>query len=178
MSAIYAFLMLASAQQPAATTPPPAPPPCASKQHAAFDFWVGEWDVYPNGSEKLAAHSRIERLYDGCAVRENWMPLKGAGGGSLNSYEAETGQWHQTWIGASPGRVEFVGGATQDGKMVLTGLWKNIAGRGKHALIRMTYSKVDDGAVRQHGEASRDHGLTWTTSFDFIYRRRKEPLPK
>ena len=48
------------------------------------------------------------------------MPLNGADGGSLNSMEPETGRWHQTWIGSSPGRVEFVGGPVADG-MVLTG---------------------------------------------------------
>src|SRR3546814_2025263 len=47
---------------------PPAPqqPICDSEQHAAFDFWVGEWDVFPNreGAAKVA-DSRIERLYAG-----------------------------------------------------------------------------------------------------------------
>ena len=33
----------ASAAQQA---PPPAPPTCEAPEHAEFDFWVGEWDVY------------------------------------------------------------------------------------------------------------------------------------
>ncbi|WP_088308828.1 hypothetical protein [Novosphingobium sp. B 225] len=153
-----------------------APPPCATPAHAQFDFWVGDWDVYPNlkdpAKAPLLAHSKIERLYAGCAVRENWMPLKGPGGGSLNALDPVSGRWHQTWIGAQPGQVEFEGGMA--GRvMVLTGFWAGVNGPGKDALIRMSYSPIDQDTVRQHGEQSVDQGLTWTTSFDFIYRRSK-----
>ena len=48
-------------------------------------------------ADQLVAHSLIEKLYNGCAVRENWMPLSGAGGGSLNSYRPEKKQWEQYW---------------------------------------------------------------------------------
>jgi hypothetical protein len=158
---------------PVVAQAPPAPP-CAASEFRQFDFWVGDWDVYANGSDKLVAHSKIEKLYTDCAVRENWMPLKGGGGGSLNSYDPETGLWHQTWTGSQPGRTEFSGGLAGE-KMVLTGHWRNVNGPGQHALIRMSYSKQADGSVRQHGEQSVDHGLTWTPSFDFIYRRKSIP---
>jgi hypothetical protein len=161
---------------PAAVPPPPPPPPCAAPEHSQFDFWVGEWDVYPNGANQQVAHSRIEKLYSGCAIRENWMPLRGAGGGSLNSYNPATKTWHQTWIGSQPGHVQFYGGFAKD-KMVLTGMWAGVNGPGQDALIRMSYTPQPDGSVRQHGEQSTDHGLTWSTNFDFIYRKRKEPIP-
>src|SRR3546814_19828657 len=50
----------------AGSAPAPQQPICDSEQHAAFDFWVGEWDVFPNreGAAKVA-DSRIERLYAG-----------------------------------------------------------------------------------------------------------------
>ncbi len=147
----------------------PTPPPCAGEAYAAFDFWVGEWDVYPNGQDTQVARSRIERLYGGCAIRENWMPLRGTGGGSLSNFDPGTGRWHQTWVGSAPGRVEFDGGPVGGG-MVLTGFWPGVGGPGKDGLIRMTYTRGEDGSVRQHGEASYDHGVTWQTSFDFIYR--------
>jgi hypothetical protein len=177
LAASLALLQATGANAPdSAATAVPAPPPaeqgCTGEEFDAFDFWVGEWDVYPNGKDRLVAHSRIERLYGGCAVRENWMPLNGRGGGSLNSLDPETGRWHQTWVGSAPGRTEFTGGPA-DGKMVLTGYWQNVNGPGRHALVRMTYTPQSDGSVRQHGEASTDHGLTWQTSFDFIYRRRE-----
>jgi hypothetical protein len=172
MSFIASSLFLTLQSAPAA----PPPPPCAMPEFSQFDFWVGEWDVFPNGAAQQVAHSRIEKLYAGCAIRENWMPLNGAGGGSLNSYDPATKRWHQTWIGASPGHVDFDGGFT-GGKMVLTGMWVGVNGPGQDALIRMSYTPQPDGSVRQHGEQSTDHGLTWSTNFDFIYRKRKEPIP-
>ena len=162
-----ASLLLAQAATAQAATPPPG---CTGEEHAALDFWVGEWDVYPNGRDTLVAHSRIEKLYNGCAIRENWMPLRGAGGGSLTGFDPETGRWHQTWIGSSPGVVRFEGGPV-GGKMVLTGWWQGSGPNGEDGQTRMTYSVAEDGAVRQFGEFSADHGLTWQPNFDFIYRR-------
>ena len=165
------LLQSTSAETPAQ---PAAPPACDTEGHAGFDFWVGDWDVFPNGRDTKVANSKIERKHNGCAVLENWMPLRGQGGTSLNHFDAESGQWYQKWVGSSPGAVEFVGGVT-DGKMVLTGNWPQPGA--PQTLIRMSYSKIEDGSVRQHGEASTDHGLSWQTSFDFIYRP-KEDAPK
>lgn len=184
ISLMIALAQSAGAAQPAqqAQPAPPSqqaqpaqtPPKCSGANYDAFDFWVGKWDVYPNGSAKKVANSTIEKLYRGCAVRENWMPLRGGGGGSLNAYDPMTGRWHQLWIGSAPGRVFFEGGPV--GKtMVLTGYWNNVNGPGKHALVRMTYTPNSDGSVRQYGEASTDHGKTWQTSFDFIYRPKEHP---
>ena len=175
MIAILAPLALLQAVsgQDAPPAPSSAPPsPCASEEFQAFDFWVGEWDVYINGGERKVSESKIEKLYAGCGIRENWMPPGRPGGGSLSNLDPETGRWHQTWIGGGAGRVEFEGGSPAPGSMVLTGYWQNVNGPGQHALVRMTYTLQEDGSVRQHGEASSDHGLTWSDSFDFIYRRK------
>ena len=147
-------------------SPPPPPPACTAPEHRQFDFWVGEWTVTPTGKTNVVASSLIEKLYGGCAVRENWMPLKGTAGGSLNNYY--DGQWRQTWVDAANSRVDFTGGLV-DGKMVMTGEWKGVLGPGKDALIRMTYSKNADGSVRQHGKQSTDGGKSWSTNFDFTY---------
>ena len=145
---------------------PPPPPACTGAEHHQFDFWVGDWTVTPTGKEKVVASSLIEKLYGDCVVRENWMPLSGTPGGSLNNYV--DGQWRQTWVDSSNARVDFTGGLV-DGKMVLTGFWKGVNGPGKDALIRMTYSRNADGSVRQHGEQSTDEGKSWSTNFDFTY---------
>lgn len=172
----FAILFLALASQNTAPVPTPVPVACAENGHGQFDFWVGEWDVYPNGASQLIAYSRIEKLYGGCAIRENWMPVKGTGGGSLNAYDPSTKRWQQKWIGSQPGIIEFDGGLV-DGAMVLTGFWAAVNGPGQDALIRMRYIPQSDGSVRQHGEQSTDHGLTWTTNFDFIYKKRSVQLP-
>jgi hypothetical protein len=158
----------ASGQSPA-PSPAPPPPACTSANHRALDFWVGHWDVSPTGSDKIVAHSLIERLYDGCAIRENWMPLKGNGGGSLSSYDPQIKGWQQLWVDSSGATVRFKGGA--EGKaMVLTGQWTDVLGPGKSALIRMTYTPQAGGTVRQRGESSIDGGKSWKPNFDFTYR--------
>lgn len=172
----YGALCLILLSQPvtAQTSSSSAPAPCSAPEFNQFDFWIGEWDVYPNGTTQIVAQSKIEKLYNNCALRENWMPLKGGAGGSLNGYDPETKNWRQTWIGSQPGHVDFIGGLAE-GKMVLTGNWRNVNGPGQSALTRMTYSTNGDGSVRQHGEQSTDFGVTWKTSFDFIYKRKAVP---
>ncbi len=172
---LTAALFLATAQTPA-PAPPAAPPPpaCATPEHRQFDFWVGAWDVYPTGTDRLVAHSLIERRYDGCAIRENWMPLRGQGGGSFSAWRPATRSWRQTWVDSSGGWVEFTGGM-EGGAMVLTGPWAGVA-NGRDGIVRMRYTREANGTVRQHGQVSTDNGATWTNSFDFTYRPAARPL--
>jgi len=161
---------LSSAQtQPA----PKIPGGCDSPESHQFDFWVGKWEVHPNGADKIIAHSLIEKRYTGCAIRENWMPLGkeiDGGGGSLSLYDPHLKKWRQTWVDSSGTRVDLDGGFAH-GVMSITGLWANFAGPGKDALVQMNYRLQPDGQVRQWAEASSDEGKTWRPAFDFLYRR-------
>jgi hypothetical protein len=171
---LLAALVAQSASLGAQTAPVPAPPPaCAAAENRQFDFWVGKWEVHPKGIDKIVAHSLIEKLYAGCAIRENWMPLGkelSGGGGSLSLYDPGRKQWRQTWVDSSGTRADFDGGFA-DGTMTITGNWPNFAGPGKDALVRMQYQRQPDGQVRQLGESSADGGKSWQPSFDFLYRR-------
>lgn len=167
IAATLGMAVPAVAQSPAPPAPI-APPACAGPEYRQFDFWVGKWDVRPNGKPTVVAHSLIESLYGGCAIRENWMPLKGGGGGSLSGYDSNTGQWRQAWIDSSGTRVDFTGKYAGDA-MVITGNWRGVNGLGKDGLVRMTYTRQPGGAVRQLGEVSTDGGKSWGPSFDFIY---------
>ena len=180
-SSLFAAFALALAGpafgQAASPAPPAAPPPaCTAPEHSQFDFWVGYWDVYPTGKDKLVAHSLIEKLYGGCTIRENWMPLSGNNGGSLNMYDPADKRWHQRWQDTQNSRAEFDGGMVKD-KMVLIGFWRGVLGPGD-AWIRMEYSRNADGSVRQHGLQSADNGMTWQESFDFTYRKSASAPPK
>ena len=159
------LLAAAAAAQAASSSAPPAPaattPACTAPEHRQFDFWVGRWDVYgPKG--KLQAHSLIEKLYDGCGIRENWMPLAGSGGGSLNIYLPGEKHWEQFWIDSAGSRAIFDGGWNGTA-MVIQGKWGG-------PLVRITYTPNADHSVRQFGEQSTDEGKTWTPSFDLAYR--------
>lgn len=167
-------LLLALQSTQAGSEPPSDPPPaCESEAHAAFDFWVGEWDVYPTGGDEKIADSRIERVASGCVIRETWMPLRGGDGASHSIVNHRSGRWEQVWTGSDGTRVDFVGGPV-DGAMILTGYWDGIGANGEDVLVRMTYTRAEDGSVRQLGEASRDHGRTWQASFDLTYRDSKD----
>jgi hypothetical protein len=171
---------LASAQPPPpradhspAIRPPALNTACDDPDHRRFDFWVGRWNVSPTGQPKVVAHSLIESLYDGCAIRENWMPIgQQAGGGSLSGYVAAERAWRQTWVDSSGSRAEFKGG-WNGAAMVLTGPWPLADGRAR--TVRMTYTPNPDGSVRQAGEDSFDGGRSWKPSFDFTYRRAPTP---
>jgi hypothetical protein len=142
---------------------------CDGPQSHQFDFWVGRWRVSPTSEPgRQVANSQIEKLYLGCGVRENWAPLKGGGGGSLNAYVPADHGWRQTWVDSDGSFVQFRGG--WNGKaMVLTGRWPQPGHPAQ--LTRMTYTKGADASVRQLGEVSDDGGRTWKPGFDFTYRR-------
>jgi len=38
-------------------------------------------------------------------------------------------------------------------------------------ILRLTFSPLPDGVVRQHSELSIDAGKTWKTQYDFHYHR-------
>ena len=169
-----AFITAAGASTQSGPAPPAA---CTAPEYRQFDFWVGEWDVYPSGKDKLVSRSRIEKLYAGCTIRENWMPLSGNNGGSLNMYDPVEKRWHQLWQDSQNSRVQFDGGLVGK-EMVLTGFWAGVNGPGQDGVIRMVYTPNPDGSVRQHGSISTDQGMTWSDAFDFTYRKSASKAPK
>jgi hypothetical protein len=176
LRSLLLFALLVLAGPVAAQTSPKIPTGCDTPESHQFDFWVGKWEVHPNGVDKIVAHSLIEKKYSGCAIRENWMPLGKeltGGGGSLSSYDPRTGHWRQTWVDSSGARADFDGRFSK-GVMSITGNWPNFAGPGRDALVRMNYQRQADGEVRQWGEASTDSGKTWKPAFDLLYRKIEE----
>ncbi len=149
-----------------------AAPDCSAPSYRAFDMWVGSWTVTGTGKDQKQADSIVESLHGGCVIRERWIPVSGAGGSSLSALSRDDQRWHQRWINSTGTIVDFDGGPV-GGKMVLTGWWPGIGGPGKDALVRMTYSPNPDGTVRQFGEASQDHGVSWKPAFDLTYHPKK-----
>ena len=161
--AILALAASAAAQQP-------TPLGCSAAANRQFDFWIGEWSVTDQSTGNLAGHSRIEKDYGGCIIRENWTS-PGFSGGSLNGYHAADGQWHQMWMDSAGAVRHFVGGLDPAGRMVLTAEQPRPAGGQR--LIRMTFTANADGTVRQYSDYSDDKGARWQLRYDFLYRRAK-----
>jgi hypothetical protein len=142
--------------------------PCRSRpEYRQFDFWIGEW-APQNVQGVTVGTSSIQLILGSCIIFENWnTPV--SSGKSFNLFDVRDNKWHQTWVDAQGNMTNYVGGL-EDGKMVLV---SETVTNGKKSLARMTFSKLADGSVRQHGESSSDDGKTWTTTFDFKYVRVK-----
>jgi len=145
--------------------------PCMYDTEARkFDFWIGEWDAFNTQGRKVGT-SVIQNISSGCGILENWTnALGGAGGKSINFYDAAAGKWFQYWIGSSGGPLRYSGNY-KDGAMRYEG--ETIGKDGKKTLLRLTFFDIDPNTVRQLAENSSDDGRTWATVYDFKYLRRK-----
>lgn len=142
-----------------------APVPCDTVAHHAFDFWIGDWDVYtPTG--KLAGTNKITRELGGCVVHEHYATPQGFSGESLNIYDAGRKVWHQSWVDSS-GSLLVIEGQPFEHGMKLEGA---IGEDGKPTPQRITWTANADGTVRQLWEQANTDG-TWKVAFDGLYKR-------
>jgi hypothetical protein len=142
--------------------------PCKAKpEFRQFDFWIGEWDA-KNVQGITVGSSSIQLILNQCIIFENWStPV--SSGKSFNIFNSTDNKWHQTWVD-DKGTFSHYVGEFKDGKMVLVA--ESVAA-GAKTLMKMTFSKLPNGDVRQLGENSADDGKTWTPTFDFTYTRKK-----
>jgi len=142
--------------------------PCkANPSFREFDFWIGEWDA-KNAQGVTVGSSSIQLILGQCVIFENWTtPV--SSGKSFNIFNTSDKKWYQTWVSDKGTLTHYIGGLI-NGKMVLDA---ESTSNGQKVINRMTFSRQPDGSVRQHGESSADGGKTWTTTFDFMYVRKK-----
>ena len=143
--------------------------PCKySAESRQLDFWIGTWDVMTPQGQKAGVNV-IQPFAEGCSIMENWTATGGGNGKSINYYDASTQKWYQFWIGSGGGALRYEG-SFRDGAMRFEG---ETVANGKKTFHRLTFSKNDDGTVRQFAEISNDQGKTWTVSYDFKYVKSK-----
>ncbi|WP_034475438.1 hypothetical protein [Aestuariibacter salexigens] len=142
--------------------------PCSTEQHRQFVFWLGNWQVYANN--KLAGYNRIELAHNGCVLTEHYTTPAGFSGQSLNTYNAATGQWHQTWMD-NAGTLLLLNGGLQDGAMVMSG--EGVSPSGQPVIHRITWTPNEDGSVRQHWQATAVDKENWQTVFDGLYKKQQ-----
>jgi hypothetical protein len=172
LSALLAFTLVQAAVAP---TPTPAPrPDCRAAVHRQFDFWVGDWDVVPNGAPpqpgQKPARNTITKIQDGCALLEQWAAPTNTGQ-SLNIYDRSRGEWHQTWVDNAGGLHEYWG-RLEGANMVFFGSMPAPANPALRLRVRLTFFNLGGDRVRQFSERLNADG-TWSVNYDLLYTRRK-----
>ena len=166
-------LVACSAEQPAAPSQPATPaegesdvlpfsavkglslassPFCRAAAYRQFDFWLGQWDITEDGGP--AGSNIVEPILGGCAIRENYVdPWGTSSGTSLNSYDADTKQWRQTWVSDYGTEYRMAGGLDATGTMVLLGQRINAA-NGRLLLDTWKWTPIDGNNVLQTGRVT------------------------
>ena len=141
---------------------------CDSASDRQFDFFVGEWDVFDRGGSTKAADVRVDKILDGCVLREDYSDASGLLGHSLSSFDTKTGQWQQTWV-TNRGQLVVIHGVL-DGKDLAFSGWRHDGD--VEVLVRARWSP-EGASVRQIAEVSADGGKTWRPWFDLDFRPRR-----
>jgi hypothetical protein len=144
---------------------------CTAPEYRQFDFWIGDWDTFElNDPAKLVARCRVDKILDGCALREVYDQSDGLTGQSFTIYDAPREIWHQSWV-TNRGQLLVLEGGIQGDRMVLTGADRSADG--KPILLRGVWVRVE-GGVRETAETSSDAGKTWKPFFDIVFRPHKQ----
>ena len=147
--------------------------PCLHNAHAReFDFWIGDWDVYPTGGNQIVGSSKIEMEAGGCFILENWTAIGYPNTGkSMNFVDPATNKWKQVWVGSGGAVTEYVNGVYKDSVMEFESSSSNAQGNTK---IRFRFFNQGTNQVRQFQESSTDDGKTWSVNYDLTYVRKKK----
>ncbi len=148
--------------------------PCMGNAQARqFDFWIGEWDAYVRGTNNLAGQSKIEMASGGCMILENWTSVGSPfSGKSMNFVDPASGKWKQIWVGSGGvNATEFLNGEYRDGAMRFE--YETVNPQGGKQNVHFYFFNESADQVRQFHETSDDDGKTWTTTYDFTYKRKK-----
>jgi ketosteroid isomerase-like protein len=144
------------------------PAPCSGPEYRQYDFWVGDWDAFDfDNPTTQVARTQVDRILDGCVLREDYQGTNGAEGQSFSVYDSSRGVWHQSWV-TNRGKLLVIEGKFQAGEMVLSGVDYSASER---PLVRGTWKPVG-GGVRETAVTSTDGGKTWKPWFDIVFRPR------
>jgi hypothetical protein len=150
--------------------------PCSAPVYRQFDFWLGEWEAFGKDEQK-AGDSKISLILDSCIILEEWTSTSvnqgiRYAGKSFNTYNAATRQWQQTWVDNVGGSNEYLKGKFEDNKIIYTSSPFPFS-KDTMAIRKMTFTNLSPFKLRQHGEISKNNGVSWETEYDLEYRRKK-----
>lgn len=173
MLVLLALVLTACAAIPLAPVVPTAAAapaaPCTGQAHHAFDFWIGEWNVFAQNGQKAGENS-ISRAEYGCLILEHWTGSNSITGQSYNFLDPATGKWRQVWVSGGA-VIDHTGGLTERGSMRLEGTIAYQAG-GPALPFRGEWTPNADGSVTQHFEQGDPETGTWSDWFVGTYVRK------
>ena len=150
-----------------------APTPCAGvAERRRLDFWTGGWDVTTAGGSP-AGTSSVQIVSGGwCAPGEldQHARREGTQPHDVQPRRRPVGVRHGDRPGRQPDRVSREHVARRQHRAA-----SELRRVGEHARDRAAayLLPVDSATVRQLGERSTDGGRTWSTTYDFLYHRRR-----
>jgi hypothetical protein len=143
---------------------------CTAPEYRQFDFWIGDWNVFDFGNlTTMVARVRVDRILDGCVLREDYRGSDGKKGQSFSIFDESTKVWRQSWV-TNRGEWLQLEGELQAGEMILRAVDRTADRREK--LIRGVW-KPDRGGVRETAVTSTDGGKTWKPWFDLWFQPHK-----
>jgi len=164
---IYAIALIAGAPVLAAQTRTPRP---ACKDRAEFrqlDFWIGNWEVF-NKEQKLA-DTTVQPVLKDCALEELWTGTRGSDGKGLSTYNERTKKWEYFWVAASGTTSHFAGELMgTEMRFAMDQVQPDGSIRQRHWSLILQ----PDGRVRELSVGSSDNGKTWTTEYDYEWRKK------
>jgi ketosteroid isomerase-like protein len=140
--------------------------PCSAPEFREFDFWAGDWDAFEIGSGTKDSRVRVDRILEGCVLREDYAARNGHKGQSFTIYDASRKLWHQTWV-TNRGQLLVIEGQFESGAIVLSG--SDLTPSGGQRQVRGTWKPVE-GGVQETAVISTDAGKTWQPWFDLMFR--------
>lgn len=145
--------------------------PCLSdsdRQH--FSFWLGDWDVLVNGNK--VGENKITLAEGGCAIHEDYTTASTFSGQSMNYFDPKDHKWHQVWVSSTGNVLNYIEVSRSEGMLQFQ--CDYLTAQGNIAKSRLTFTKNEDGTVRQFFENSSD-GIVWSPAFDGLYVRKSNP---
>jgi hypothetical protein len=135
-----------------------------------FDFYLGEWDLFVEGTQEPIAVVSTSRAFDGRGVaQEVRMHESGAvASRSTYLYNEETARWKLIWFGASGAHATFEGGLDGEGGMVLTQSGGEGMGESRR---QVRFSAIGADGFAYEVFTSED-GANWSPETALRYARR------
>lgn len=135
----------------------------------AFDFWVGEWEVFNPSNQKMG-DSKIEKILKGGVILENWSGAAGFTGKSFNHYHIDSGKWIQYWVDQSSSRIHYEGNFNQELNAIV--FYAVTESKNDPPIRKLTFFDLSPDSVRQFSEVRSNGEAEWSTEYDFTYIRK------